>query len=511
MDAILAVDVGTTLSKLQCFRADGRAVGPMLSTGTPVQPDGTADALGFVRAVEGILDRLCAAVPEDPSGAPIAVRGCALTCSWHGLAGLDASGEPCTRVSTWMDASAGEEALELRRLVADETAVHDRTGCRLHPSYIPARLLRLQRREPDAWSRVASWVSIGELLQTRWCGSGSSASLSMASGSGLFDSRRGFWDPELCGLLAIAPSTLPQVSDEWRRLSPAYQRRWPALADALWTPAFGDGACSIVGSGAAVCKAGGGIGRGILPAGLGAPGGAAALSLGTSAAVRVLVERERRLAQPLRPALFAYLLDETSTVTGVSRSNALNLVRWAERTLRLPSTPGGEDVVSYLVRERMPGSSGLEASSALAGERSPDWPVGGRGAVAGLSLASEPLDIVQALVEAAVVGLIRAVAELETWAGRLDLVLSGGGVHSPGWQQLMADGFGRPIAVSDAADTSLRGAALLCLQRLGLLEKAEECAPTLHVVEPDPVRAEAFARLADQVAPWTSDRYMLGA
>ena len=511
MDAILAVDVGTTLSKLQCFRADGQAVGPMLSTGTPVQPDGTADALGFVRAVESILDGLCAAVPEDPTGKQVAIRGCALTCSWHGLAGLDASGEPCTRVSTWMDASAGEEALELRRLVAHEGAVHDRTGCRLHPSYIPARLLRLQRREPDTWKRVSTWVSIGELLQTRWCGPGSPASLSMASGSGLFDSRLGLWDPELCGLLEIAPPTLPRVSDEWRRLAPAYRRRWPALADALWTPAFGDGACSIVGSGASVCEVAGGIGRGILPAGLAASGGAAALSLGTSAAVRLLVESERRLAQPLRPALFAYLLDEARAVIGVSRSNALNLVRWAERTLRLPSAPGGEDVVSYLVRERMPGSSGLEASSALAGERSPDWPANGRGGVAGLSLASEPLDIVQALVEAAVVGLVQAVHELEIWTGPLDLVLSGGGARSPGWQHLMADGFGRPIAVSDAADTSLIGAALLCLQRLGLLEGADECRPTLHVVEPDPVRAEAFARLVERAAPWASDRYILDA
>jgi gluconokinase len=488
MDAVLAIDVGTTLCKAQCFAVDGRPLGPRLDAQTPVGPDGRADALDLAGTVEDIVDQFCSAVPRTVEKKPVLVAGCALTCSWHGLAGLEADGTPCTRVSTWMDRSAAEEALELRRLVADEGAVHQRTGCRLHPSYIPARLLRIKRRHAETWRRVSSWVSLGEFLQTRWCGPAVPSSLSMASASGLWDARGGLWDGELCGLLELPGSALPPVSDEWRRLSPTYRRRWPALAEALWTPALGDGACSVVGSTATA--------DGPAPRRLSTPAYSAAVSLGTSAAARLLVEPERRLAQPLHPALFAYALDESRAVVGVARSNALNLVRWAERTLQLPSLAEDEDLVTHLLRERVPGSSGLIASSALAGERSPDWPVDGRGRIDGLSLASGPLDIAQSLLEDAVIGLVQAVAELERWtAGPLEPVFSGGGARSPGWQQLMADAFGRPVAISNIADTSLRGAALVCLERLGLLEATNDRRPGFRMIEPDPVRAAAFARV----------------
>jgi gluconokinase len=226
----------------------------------------------------------------------------------------------------------------------------------------------------------------------------------------------------------------------------------------------------------------------------------AAVSLGTSAAARIVVEAERRLTQPLRPALFAYALDESRAIVGVARSNALNLVRWAERTLQLPALADDEDLVTHLVRERVPGASRLRASSALAGERSPDWPIQGRGGIDGLTLSSAPLDIIQSLLEDAVVGLVRAVEELERWAGGpLDLVFSGGGARSPGWQQLMADAFGRPIAVSSIADTSLRGAALVCLERLGLLQDTDGVSrPAYRVVEPDPARAMVFGRMLER-------------
>ena len=106
--------------------------------------------------------------------------------------------------------------------------------------------------------------------------------------------------------------------------------------------------------------------------------------------------------------------------------------------------------------------------------------------------------MVQALVETAVVGLVRAVHELEAWTGPLNLVLSGGGARSPGWRQIMADAFGRPILLSDAADTSLRGAALVCMERLGMLEDYEECGPELTLIKPnDPARAAAYAELIE--------------
>ena len=71
-----------------------------------------------------------------------------------------------------------------------------------------------------------------------------------------------------------------------------------------------------------------------------------------------------------------------------------------------------------------------------------------------------------------------------------EVVATGAGLlHDPDWIQIMADALARPIAVSDVPEASLRGAAVLALERNGR-EVAE--APIREVVEPRPERAEAY-------------------
>src|SRR5205807_7152769 len=84
-----------------------------------------------------------------------------------------------------------------------------------------------------------------------------------------------------------------------------------------------------------------------------------------------------------------------------------NLVEWLAGVLRLDG-----DLVAE-VAARPPGSHGLVAVPALAGERSPDWPLTAAGSVAGLHPATTSLDLAQAFLEAAVSGLADAVDSLE--------------------------------------------------------------------------------------------------
>jgi gluconokinase len=71
-----------------------------------------------------------------------------------------------------------------------------------------------------------------------------------------------------------------------------------------------------------------------------------------------------------------------------------------------------------------------------------------------------------------------------------EVVATGGGLlHDRDWIQIMADALARPIHVSGVPEASLRGAAVLALERLGH-EVAE--APIAEVVEPRADRAEAY-------------------
>jgi gluconokinase len=468
---VLAVDAGSTSTKAQCFDAAGRALGPAVRTPATIGADGTADPLVYLSSVE-------AAVAEAVRRWPRPVAAVALSCAWHGLVGLGTDGEPTTPLSTWSATGPGvlAGAVELRRRLeaGDIDAVRRRTGGPVHPSFPAARLLAEGVRDPEAFAATVRWCSIGELFETRWLAGAPGPSSSMASATGLFDQEKRTWDADVLLAIGLRPETLAPLDDSPRRkLAEPYRDRWPTLAGALWWPAIGDGAAALAGTGC-----------------LG--GSRAALTVGTSAAVRVLATEAERTTRPA--GLFAYLLDPERVVLGAARSNAGNLLPWLSATLKIDG-----DLLTEVV-SRPPGRHGLEAVPSLAGERSPDWPLVTAGSLAGLHLETTALDIAQAFLEAAACGVADAVDALEaavgSGGGSLRLVGSGRAVvSSPAWRQLIADATGRPLLPSRVEEASARGAALVALDGLGWRDAASEEDLDGEPVVPDPERAAAFARL----------------
>jgi gluconokinase len=207
--------------------------------------------------------------------------------------------------------------------------------------------------------------------------------------------------------------------------------------------------------------------------------------IGTSGALRVLYESER--PQP-KPGLFLYLADERRVVEGGALSDGGNLYEWLERTLA--DTSGS-------LAERDPRDHGLVFLPFLGGERSTGWNPDARGAIHGLTFQTMPLDLLQAAYEgvafrfASIADLLPEVREV---------VATGGGLlRDRDWIQIMADALARPVAVSGVPEASLRGAAVLALERSGH-EVAD--APIAEVIEPRADRAEAYraARAAHQKA-----------
>jgi gluconokinase len=354
----------------------------------------------------------------------------------------------------------------------------------------------MSRHEPQAFASTCRWCSLAEFLEARWFGPEAASSLSMASGSGLLDQFRREWDPELLEVLGLPEGVLarplvepaaelsPAPGRQGQSLLPLFARRWPALAGVPWLPARGDGAAAVVGSG---CLSG--DGQRIR----------AALTVGTSAAIRLVVPWRVRAARPLAPALFAYLLDDRRAVVGVARSNAGSLVSWARRVLWLGEELRGDDFtidpVEVATKDRFPGGHGLLADASLGGERSPRWPADARGTLAGLRTDTSAWDILQALLEASVVGLADGVDALEAWGGRFTVVLSGGGARSAGWHHLLADALDREVVVSQIDESSSRGAALAAMEKFGWLAEDALGPMDASVAKPDKERAAAFAGL----------------
>src|SRR4029453_16323663 len=186
---------------------------------------------------------------------------------------------PLLPVLTWADTRSAEAAAELRARL-DGTAVHARTGALLHASYYPARFRWLRERHAKTFARAAVWCGFAEYLLWRLTGV-LCASVSMASGTGVFDQDRVAWDAPLLAESAVHASRLPPVDDAPApALRPEWAARWPALARVPWFPGWGDGGCSNLGSDAA------GPGR-------------IALNVGTSAALRLVLPAVAEVPQGL--------------------------------------------------------------------------------------------------------------------------------------------------------------------------------------------------------------------
>ncbi|MFZ1060865.1 MAG: gluconokinase [Candidatus Rokuibacteriota bacterium] len=444
---ILALDVGTSSARALLFDRRGRAlrgIQARVSYAPRTTPDGGSELdpqrlfAAVCRVLDGCLRRAGARATE--------IRGVATSMFWHSLIGMDAAGKPLTPCYTWADLRSDGAARELRQKL-DESAVHARTGCPLHPTFFPARLRWLATQHPETFTRTQAWGGFWEYLALRLFGS-RTCSLSMASGSGLLDQAGCAWDAEVLAISMIDERRLSPVADldaPLRELRTPFARRWPPLARVPWFPAVGDGACANIGSGC------------VSPERL-------ALTLGTSGAMRIVTEAE---PGTVPWGLWRYRVDRRRSVVGGALSEGGNVVAWCRETLRLPAPRAAERAIARLAAD----GHGLTVLPFFAGERSPGWSGKTRAAILGLSLSHRPAHIMRAAMEAVayrfalLYDLLRGLA-----APHHEIVASGGALAgSPAWCQILSDVLGRSITLSPQAEASSRGAALLGLEALGVI------------------------------------------
>ncbi|HEV2423638.1 MAG TPA: gluconokinase [Terriglobia bacterium] len=467
---ILALDVGSSSVRAIVYDALGRAL-----TGAgnhiPYQMDTTPDG-----GVEIGADRLLGIVCECIDGVLLHSKGAldrlgvvACCTFWHSLVGVGADGHPLTPVFSWNDTRSREDAAALLERV-DVDSVHSRTGTRPHASYWPAKLRWLNRTRPDAFGRVARWMSPGEYIHFRLFGR-TLCSVSMASGTGLFNPNVCAWDD---GMLAESGIDSGQISPLARDdqslsgLTAEFAKRWPALAQVPWTPALGDGACSNVGSGCVTRDA-------------------ASLMVGTSGAMRVCWAADRvRIPR----GLWCYRANRQYALLGGALSNAGDVYAWCLNTLRLDSNDLEAELASIA-----PDAHGLTVLPFFSGERSTGWMDHARAAINGMTLSTRPVEILRAALEAVTYrfGAIyeRLREEVPTITA---IVASGGGIlNSPVWAQMMADVIGVPVVASAVPEASSRGAALLALDSLGFLDSLSSVpVPSGKLCEPEGSRRAAY-------------------
>lgn len=449
---ILAIDIGTSRVRTLVFDRLGRAV-QGLEARRPHQIEARTDGTS-----EGDPDLLLSfvwdCIDETLARAhPLAseIKGVGLCTFVGNLLGVDEKGRPRTPLLTYADTRSDAEAQRLRAEL-DEVAIHDRTGCRFHPSYWPSLLLWFAKERRDLFAKVKRWISFGEYLEGKLFGQ-RPMTYSVASWTGLLNRHRLAWDEELLSHLPIRESELPSLCDfdtPCEGLPRRFAGRWPALRRIPWFPAIGDGAAANIGSGCFSSRR-------------------IALTLGSTTALRSVVEEP---LSRLPEGLWCYRVDRRRQLPGGALSEGGSVYAWLRSVVKL----GDERTVEKQLAASFPDGHGLTVLPFWAGERSPGWAGSARAALCGLSLATTSQDILQAVLEAIAYRIAIVFELLCPLLPPSPEVIAGGGalVRSPGWLRIITDVLGVPVGQSRVEEPSARGVSLLALEALGFLQDLHE-------------------------------------
>ncbi|MEU8606480.1 gluconokinase [Actinoplanes sp. NPDC048791] len=471
---MIGVDIGTTSTISVAYDTGGvavasHAVGYPLSEPHP----GWAEqdpALIYAAVVETV--RTVVAGISRP------VAGLSFSSAMHSLLGLDVAGKPITPLVTWADSRSAAQAARIRAS-AGGLALHRRTGTPVHPMAPLPKLLWFREQEPEICERVACWVGIKDYVLLRLCGA-LMTDHSVASASGLMDIHRLEWDAEALQVAGIRADHLPRLVPTTTVL-PALTA---AAAEATGLPAStpvvvgaGDGPLANLGLGAV------------------APG-VAACSIGTSGALRVMVERPA--VDPLG-GVFCYALTADRWVVGGAINNGGIVLDWTGAALAPDLGDKPQEELLDLAASVPAGSGGLVMLPYLLGERAPHWDSLPRGAYIGLTNAHRRPHLVRAALEGVCQQLALVLRSMRAAGIEIrEVRASGGFARSPLWRQMLADALGMEVRFPAGHEGSSYGAALLGMQALGLIESVDVAADRVYIAEtvrPDPEDAAVYATL----------------
>lgn len=468
---VLALDIGT--SSIRCSAYD--RTGSYLPQSRNVQKyrinaDGTLDLEKVVsscdKAIAGTLESLRAETAEHK------IEGVGLSVFALSWIGVDASGIAVTPLYTYACRHGAHAAGQLRGklhqagLVDEFYAV---SGVPIHTAYAPALLTGLQADNPEMYSKVRWWQTLGAYLLSRWFGQvPAPISTCEAGWTGLHDRADCRWMSAWTDFLPLSKEQLPPLQDYAQGLQGMLQKwasSWPELAHVPFFLAVGDGAAANTGSGAL-------------------DNHALAVTIGTSAAVRVQIPDVPPSTAPSAPSgLWCYRVDRRRHLLGGAITDGGNITRWL-RSLMASSASALEEAAAALD----PDEHGLTMLPFLHGERSPGWADNASMTIHGITAQTQPGHIVRAGLEAVAYRLALIARLLQGHVKPDAVILASGGalVYSRIWRQIIADLFRREVHLLQETEVTSRGAAILAWEALAKVGDLQRELPVRHVARPDP-------------------------
>jgi glycerol kinase len=372
------------------------------------------------------------------------------------------TGAPLHKAIVWQDRRTADRCASLRE-AGHEAMVQDKTGLLLDPYFSGTKLAWLLDNVEGARARAERGELAFGTVDTFliWRLTGGAAHVTDATNAArtlLYNIREGRWDEEICGLLNIPMSLLPEVKDcaaEFGETEPGlFGSALPILGVA------GDQQAATIGQ---AC-----FGPGMLKSTYGT-GCFALLNTGDT-----LVTSQNRMLGTI-----AYQFDGTPTYAlEGSIFIAGAVVQWLRDGLKIiDAAPETQSLAETADPEQQ-----LYLVPAFTGLGAPYWDADCRGAVFGLTRSSGPAEFARAALES--VGyqtrdLWEAMRADWQGAGGDSILRVDGGMSASDWtMQFLADILGAPVHRPEILETTALGAAWLAGMKAGIYPDRDGFAAT---------------------------------
>lgn len=451
-ELLLGTDIGTQGTKTVMVNPDGRIIASAFSEYDVLKPKPNWAEQWPDIWVKAAFETVKATLGRSKVK-PSEIAGIAFS-GLYGGSGIpvDKKMEPLRPCLIWMDRRATGEVEWVKNNV-DKNTIFNITGNYVDSYYGFTKIMWIRNNEPENWQKTAQFITPKDYVIYKFTGENIIDFSSAGNIGGIFDIRKRTWSKEMCSILNIPMSKLPQRIVKAADIVGRITKDASQLSGLLeGTPVIAGGIDAPVAS---------------FSAGMLEEKSHVAM-VGTSTCWGVVHK-----GQYLSPKLvsFPYVAhDDEMIYTFGGAATAGGVVRWfrdqfgeKEMVTEKELNISAYQLMDNEAKKISSGSEGLLLLPYFMGERSPIWDPDAKGTIIGLTLYHTRHHIYRAILEGVAYSL-RHNIETGLESGlelAKDCIMVGGATKSPLWLKIFSDVTGFPIRTLKQDAEAPYGDALL--------------------------------------------------
>ncbi|HRO46653.1 gluconokinase [Agriterribacter sp.] len=439
MSIIIGADIGTSNIKVIAFKNDKEVLLSETASCTTIQPSSEKmeqDPELILQSVNSLLKKVLSQLEGKP------VTGICFSTAMHSIIAIDDHNKPLTNAILWGDTRSMRQCNRLKENGMAEK-LYRQTGVPLHPALPLCKIMWIKENEPGIFNRAHKFISLKEYFFFQWFEK-YIIDHSIAGATGMQDIHRLQWSGaalQAAGIREEQLSRIVPVTHTETQLTGSY-RKYFGIENIPFIIGSSDGCLANTGSGVFSADE-------------------AALTIGTSGAVRTTIPAP---ALNKEPTLFCYPLLEDVFIKGGAVNNGGNVLSWFAGNFMNQKLSSESDYALLVDQAHTvdAGANGLLFLPYLQGERAPIWDAAARGVFFGMNNLHCQPHFVRATLEGINYALYDVFCELTKDHDPVKTIYASGGfVQSAPWVQMVSDIFNKEVVISNQADASATGAALL--------------------------------------------------